>query len=60
MLNTSIMPGLFVNLTEVSNGTVPGVPSKNLFPSPCNPYLKTDCTSLLTFFLVKNFEEKEI
>ena len=31
-----------------------------LFHFPLNPYLKTDDTSLLILFLVKNFEEKEM
>ena len=36
------------------------VPSKIPFDFPLNTYLKTDGTSLLILFLVKNFEEKEI
>ena len=50
-------PVVIIALTEVSDWTVP---SKILFSFPWNPYLKTDGTSLLTIFLVKNFEEKEI
>ena len=48
---------VIIALTEVFDGTVP---SKNIFPFPWDPYLKTDGTSLLILFLVKNFEEKEI
>ena len=36
------------------------VPSKIPFDFSLNTYLKTDGTSLLILFLVKNFEEKEI
>jgi len=41
-------------LTEFFDGTIPSI---FLFPFP---YLKTDGTSLLILFFVKNFEEKEI
>ena len=50
-------PVVIITLSEVFDGTIP---SKHLFPFPWNLYLKTDGTSLLIFFLVKNFEEKEI
>ena len=50
-------PVVIIALTEVFDGTVP---SKILFPFPWNSYLKTDGTSLIILFLVKNFEEKEI
>jgi type III secretory pathway component EscR len=50
-------PVVIITLTEVFDRTVS---SKIIFPSPWNPYLKTDGTSLLILFLVMNFEEKEI
>ena len=50
-------PVVIIILIEVFKGTVP---SKIIFPFPWNPYLKTDGTSLLILFLVKNFKEKEI
>ena len=53
----NISPVVIIALTEVFDGTVP---SKILFPFPWNSYLKTDGTSLIILFLVKNFEEKEI
>ena len=45
-----ISPFVLIALTEVFDGII---------PFPWNPYLKTDGTSLLILFLVKNFEEKE-
>ena len=44
-------------MTEVFDWTIP---SKIIFPFPWNPHLKTDGTSLLILFLVKNFEKKEL
>ena len=52
-----ISPVVIIALTEVFEGTDP---SNFLFPFPWNFYLKTDGTSLLILFLVKNFEKKEI
>ena len=48
-------PVVIIALSEVFAGTVP---SNDPFPFPLNPYLKTDRTSLLILFLLKNFEEK--
>ena len=45
--NTIINPVVIIALSKVP------------FPFPLNPYLKTDDTSLLNLFLLKNFEEKE-
>ena len=48
---------VIIALTEVFGRTFP---SKIIFPFPWNPFLKTDGTSLIILFLIKNFEEKEI
>ena len=51
------LANIIIALTEIFDGTVP---SKIILPFPWDPYFKTDGTSLLIFFLGKNFEEKEI
>ena len=48
---------VIITLTDVFDRIVP---SKIIFSFPWNTYLKTDGTSLLILFVVKNFEEKEI
>ena len=44
-----------ISLKKVFEGIV-----QSKIQSPLNPYLKTDVTSLLILFFVKDFKEKEI
>ena len=54
-IQPNISPVVFITLTYFFDRAIPAK-----IPFTWHPYLKTDSTSLLILFLIKNFEEKEI